>query len=93
MRGPSLTSTPTGPEESGRNVSGWETSGSRRPVDAEFPLFSPPADWHVLPVGEQRLLPGHTYRLAFGKDEYNYKAGAAAQPPASTIPATPAARP
>ncbi|MFK4099170.1 hypothetical protein ACI2L1_03590 [Streptomyces sp. NPDC019531] len=73
VRGPSLIGVPTGEEESERNVSGWEASGSRRPVDAEFPLFSPPANWHVLPVGEQRLLPGHTYQLAFGKDEYNYE--------------------
>ncbi|MEU0408826.1 hypothetical protein ABZ307_13595 [Streptomyces griseorubiginosus] len=54
-------------------MSGWKASGSRRPVDAEFPLFSPPADWHVRPVGEQRVLPGHTYQLAFGKDEYTYE--------------------
>ena len=73
VRGPSLTGTPTGQEESGRNVSGWRASGSRRLVDAESPLFSPPWDWHVLPVGEQRVLAGHTYQLAFGKDEYNYE--------------------
>ena len=33
VRGPSLTGTPTGQEESGRNVSGWRASGSRRLVD------------------------------------------------------------
>ncbi|MDH6453104.1 MULTISPECIES: hypothetical protein [unclassified Streptomyces] len=73
VRGPSLTGVPTGQEESGHSASGWRAPGSRRPVDAEFPLFSPPGEWHVLPVGEQRLLPGHTYQLAFGKDEYNYE--------------------
>ncbi|KUM73854.1 hypothetical protein [Streptomyces griseorubiginosus] len=74
--GPSLEGVPSdrfGQEDPGRNVSGWEAPGSRRPVDAEFPLFSPPGAWHVLPVGEQRLLSGHTYQLAFGKDESNYE--------------------
>lgn len=73
VRGPGLTGVATGEEEAGGSVSGWEASGSRRPVDAEFPLFSPPAKWHALPVGEQRMLAGHTYELAFGKDEYNYE--------------------
>ncbi|MFC8432816.1 hypothetical protein [Streptomyces sp. NPDC057253] len=73
VRGPSLDGMPSGQEDSERSVSGWEARGSRRLVDAGFPLFSPPADWHVLPVGEQRLLPGHTYQLAFGKDEFNYE--------------------
>ncbi|WP_106960960.1 hypothetical protein [Streptomyces sp. 351MFTsu5.1] len=74
--GPSLEGVPSdlfGQEDPGRNVSGWEAPGSRRPADGEFPLFSPPGAWHVLPVGEQRLLPGHAYQLAFGKDEYNYE--------------------
>lgn len=73
VRGPSLTGVPAGEEDSARNVSGWRASGSRRLDDAEFPLFSPPGAWHVRPVGEQRVLPGHTYQLAFGKDEYNYE--------------------
>jgi hypothetical protein len=59
--------------DSARNRSGWRTPGRLRPEDAEFPLFSPPGDWHVRPAGEQRLVPGYTYELAFGKAEFNYE--------------------
>jgi len=59
--------------DSARNRSGWRAPGRLRPDDAEFPLFSPPGDWHVRPAGEQRLVPGYAYRLAFGKAESDYE--------------------
>ncbi|MFI8535898.1 hypothetical protein ACIGMX_37285 [Streptomyces aquilus] len=59
--------------DSARNRSGWRAPDRLRPDDAEFPLFSPPGDWHVRPAGEQRLVPGYTYRLAFGKAEFDYE--------------------
>jgi hypothetical protein len=61
------------PEDSEKTLSGWWVRGKRHGTDAEFPLFSPPAKWRAKMVGKQRLVPGYTYRLAFGKAEFNYE--------------------
>ncbi|WP_405730869.1 hypothetical protein OG885_14110 [Streptomyces sp. NBC_00028] len=75
VQGLSLSGTTAGEadSDSARDRSGWRAPGRLRPDDAEFPLFSPPGDWHVSPAGEQRLVPGYTYELAFGKAEFNYE--------------------
>lgn len=70
ITGLSLFGTHGDPEQ---NVSGWDTTIDRRGADARFPLFSPPAVWHATPVGVQRVVPGYTYELAFGKAESNYE--------------------
>ncbi|WP_330307510.1 MULTISPECIES: hypothetical protein [unclassified Streptomyces] len=59
--------------DSVRNRSGWKVPGKRHGSDADFPLFSPPRQWHSRAAGEQRLVPAYTYELAFGKAEYNYE--------------------
>ncbi|MGW3101731.1 hypothetical protein [Streptomyces sp. NPDC001100] len=56
-----------------KNLSGWDAKDDRRGADARFPLFSPPAVWHATPVGPQRVVPGYTYELAFGKAEPDYE--------------------
>lgn len=70
IQGLSLRGAPAG---SDRVLSGWRVPGKRHGADAEFPLFSPPAAWHARPTGEQRLVPGYTYELVFGKAEFNYE--------------------
>ncbi|MGW1883121.1 hypothetical protein [Streptomyces sp. NPDC001970] len=55
-------------EEPGRDADG-------RSAAADFPLFSPPAEWRVKRIGPQRLQPGHTYELFLGdpdRDAYAY---------------------
>ncbi|PWI20480.1 hypothetical protein DI272_15180 [Streptomyces sp. Act143] len=63
-----------GRTEAGAVASGWSTDGEAE-GDDEFPLFAPPPAWKARPVGAQRLLPDHTYVLAFGHyitgDSYN----------------------
>ncbi|MET9383964.1 hypothetical protein ABZY09_23510 [Streptomyces sp. NPDC002928] len=46
---------------------GWSAAfGARVDVtSATFPLFTPPAAWHVEAAGQQKLLPGHAYALGF----------------------------
>lgn len=61
------------PADSEKNLSGWRVPGKRQGSDAEFPLFSPPAEWHARAVGRQRLVSSYTYELAFGKAEFNYE--------------------
>lgn len=61
------------PADSEKNLSGWRVPGRRHGSDAEFPLFSPPADWHAKAIGQQRPVPAYTYQLAFGKAEFNYE--------------------
>jgi hypothetical protein len=76
VQGFTLASAPAGEEvrwDNPRNPSGWKAPGKREGADAEFPLFSPPRDWKVRTMGEQRLLPSHSYELAFGKGEFNYE--------------------
>jgi hypothetical protein len=70
IEGLSLDGAPDGSE---KNLSGWRVRGKRHGMDAEFPLFSPPAQWHAKAAGRRRLVPGYTYRLAFGKAEFNYE--------------------
>ncbi|MEU9915727.1 hypothetical protein [Streptomyces sp. NPDC051001] len=72
IQGLRLTGAPA-EEDSDENLSGWETSGKRTGEDIGFPLFEPPAAWHARPAGQQRLAPAYTYRLAFGKAEFNYE--------------------
>ena len=70
ITGLSLFGTHGDPEQ---NVSGWDTTIDRSGADARFPLFSPPAVWHATPVGPQRLVPGYSYELAFGKAVPDYE--------------------
>lgn len=59
--------------DSAPGLSGWRVPGERHIADAAFPLFSPPAAGRARPAGEQRLLPGYSYELVFGKAEYDYE--------------------
>ncbi|MET9901387.1 hypothetical protein [Streptomyces sp. NPDC006446] len=68
----SLFGAPAG-TDSGRNRSGWKVPGKRHGTGAEFPLFSPPSAWRARASGQQRLVPDYTYRLGFGKGEFNYE--------------------
>ncbi|WP_406121724.1 hypothetical protein [Streptomyces sp. NBC_00989] len=70
ITGLSLFGTHGDPEQ---NLSGWDTTVDRSGADARFPLFSPPAGWRAAPVGPQRVVPGYTYELAFGKAVPNYE--------------------
>jgi hypothetical protein len=70
IEGLSLEGAPDGSE---KNLSGWRVRGRRHGTDAEFPLFSPPAKWRAKAMGTQRLVPGYSYQLAFGKAEFNYE--------------------
>ncbi|MER5381312.1 hypothetical protein ABT040_13660 [Streptomyces sp. NPDC002688] len=72
IRGLSLVGAPAG-TDSGRNRSGWKVPGKRHGTRAEFPLFSPPSAWRARASGQQRLVPDYTYRLGFGKAEFNYE--------------------
>lgn len=59
----------------GASTTGWEVKQEKLRGDADFPLFSPPADWKARHRGAQRLLPKHHYSLTFGHyvtgDSYN----------------------
>lgn len=70
IQGLSLTGAP---EDSEQNLSGWRVPGKRHGADAEFPLFVPPSAWRARSAGQQRLVAGYTYELAFGKAEFNYE--------------------
>ncbi|WP_052425120.1 hypothetical protein [Streptomyces fulvoviolaceus] len=72
IHGLSLTGAPA-EEDSDRNLSGWKVPGERHGSDAEFPLFEPPAAWRAQAVGQQRVIPTYSYRLAFGKGESDYE--------------------
>ncbi|MDN3025075.1 hypothetical protein [Streptomyces sp. S.PB5] len=65
----------TGSAEDGTSTTGWEVDKENLQGDADFPLFSPPADWQARHLGAQSLLPKHRYSLRFGHyitpDSYN----------------------
>ncbi|MGW2523368.1 hypothetical protein ACWC09_41570 [Streptomyces sp. NPDC001617] len=64
-----------GAAEDGPTATGWEVKKENLHGDADFPLFSPPADWKARHRGVQRLLPKHEYSLTFAHyivgDSYN----------------------
>jgi hypothetical protein len=72
VQGLSLTGTKA-KDGSGPNLSGWRVPDTVRPGDADFPLFSPLADWHARPSGTRTPVADYTYQLGFMKGEYNYE--------------------
>jgi hypothetical protein len=65
------------PSQDETNTTVWETDGEWS-GDTEFPLFSPPTAWGAEARGDQRLLPGHTYKFVFYDQTDDYANGVVA---------------